>query len=165
MNLRVEMVSTTLCKRGWGSVRPWGPIPEHPAPATRSGLCRVLHLQPDWPSFLSVLTWTQEYVWCPDESWLKAQAASRSCPIGELGLAPGGQIMDKLKETASKKQMTVSAITDEILYRGLVDDGLMEDWILPGWLFKKPSSPYQDNPPSGLIIRIPEINYLLIYFK
>jgi len=35
--------------------------------------------------------------------------------------------MDKLKETASKKLMIVSAITDEILYRGLVDDGLMED--------------------------------------
>jgi hypothetical protein len=35
--------------------------------------------------------------------------------------------MDKLKETASKKQMTVSAVMDEILYRGLVDDGLMED--------------------------------------
>ena len=38
-----------------------------------------------------------------------------------------GQIMDKLKETAAKKQMTVSAITDEILYRGLVDAGMMEE--------------------------------------
>ena len=37
-----------------------------------------------------------------------------------------GQIMDKLKETAAKKQMTVLAVTDEMLYRGLVDAGLME---------------------------------------
>jgi hypothetical protein len=38
-----------------------------------------------------------------------------------------GQIMDKLKETASKKLMTVSAETDEMLYRGLVDARLMEE--------------------------------------
>ena len=38
-----------------------------------------------------------------------------------------GQIMDKLKETAAKKQMTISAVTDGMLYRGLVDAELMED--------------------------------------
>ena len=38
-----------------------------------------------------------------------------------------GKIMDKLKETATKKLMTVSAVTDEMLYRGLVDAGLMEE--------------------------------------
>jgi hypothetical protein len=37
------------------------------------------------------------------------------------------QIMDKLKETSAKKQMTLSAVTDEMLYRGLVDAGLMEE--------------------------------------
>ena len=36
-------------------------------------------------------------------------------------------IIDSLKETAAKKQMTVSAVTDEMLYRGLVDAGLMEE--------------------------------------
>ena len=37
-----------------------------------------------------------------------------------LSVTIHGQIMDKLKETAAKKQMTVSAVTDEMLYRGLV---------------------------------------------
>jgi len=36
-------------------------------------------------------------------------------------------IIDSLKETVAKKQMTVSAVTDEILYRGLVDARLMEE--------------------------------------
>ena len=44
-----------------------------------------------------------------------------------LSVTIHGQIMDKLKETAAKKQMTVSAVTDEMLYRGLVDAGLMEE--------------------------------------
>ena len=44
-----------------------------------------------------------------------------------LSVTIHGQIMDKLKETAAKKQMTVSAVTDEILYRGLVDAGMMEE--------------------------------------
>ena len=44
-----------------------------------------------------------------------------------LSVTIHGKIMDKLKETAAKKQMTVSAITDEILYRGLVDAGMMEE--------------------------------------
>ena len=39
-----------------------GPILEHPAPASRSGLCRAPHPQPDLPSSRSVHTWTQEYV-------------------------------------------------------------------------------------------------------
>ena len=33
----------------------------------------------------------------------------------------------RLKETAAKKQMTVSAVTDEMLYRRLVDAGFMEE--------------------------------------
>ena len=44
-----------------------------------------------------------------------------------LSVTIHGQIRDKLKETAAKKQMTVSAVTDEMLYRGLVDAGLMEE--------------------------------------
>jgi len=32
-----------------------------------------------------------------------------------------------LKEKAAKKQMTVSAVTDEKLYRGLIDAGLMKE--------------------------------------
>ena len=44
-----------------------------------------------------------------------------------LSVTIQGQIMDKLKETAAKKQMTVSAVTDEMLYRELVDAGLMEE--------------------------------------
>ena len=44
-----------------------------------------------------------------------------------LSLTIHGQIVDKLKETAAKKQMTVSAVTDDILYRGLVDARLMEE--------------------------------------
>ena len=44
-----------------------------------------------------------------------------------LSVTIHGQIMDKLKETAAKKQMTISAVTDEMLYRGLVDAGLMEE--------------------------------------
>ena len=36
-----------------------------------------------------------------------------------LSVTIHGQIMDKLKETAAKKQMTVSAVTDEMLYRGV----------------------------------------------
>ena len=43
-----------------------------------------------------------------------------------LSVTIHGQIMDKLKEKAAK-QMTVSALTDEMLYRGLVDAGLMEE--------------------------------------
>ena len=43
-----------------------------------------------------------------------------------LSVTIHGQIMDKLKETAAKKQMTVSAC-DEMLYRGLVDAGVMEE--------------------------------------
>ena len=43
-----------------------------------------------------------------------------------LSVTIHGQIMDNLKETAAKKQMTVSAVCDEMLYRGLVDAGLME---------------------------------------
>ena len=42
-----------------------------------------------------------------------------------LSVTIHGQIMDKLKETVAKKQMTVSAVTDEMLYRELVDAGLM----------------------------------------
>ena len=42
-------------------------------------------------------------------------------------MAIHGQIMDKLKETAAKKQMTVSAVTDEMLFRGLVDAKVMEE--------------------------------------
>ena len=45
-----------------------------------------------------------------------------------LSVTIHGQIMDKLKETSVKKQMTLSAVTDEMLYRGLVDAGLMEQW-------------------------------------
>ena len=44
-----------------------------------------------------------------------------------LSVTIHGQIMDKLKETAAKKQMTVLAVTDEILYKGLVDAGMMEE--------------------------------------
>ena len=44
-----------------------------------------------------------------------------------LSVTIHGQMVNKLKETAAKKQMTVSAITDEILYRGLVDAGMMEE--------------------------------------
>ena len=44
-----------------------------------------------------------------------------------LSVTIHGQIMDKLKETAAKKQMTVLAVTGEMLYRGLVDVGLMEE--------------------------------------
>ena len=44
-----------------------------------------------------------------------------------LSVTIHGQIMDRLKETAAKKQMTISAVTDEMLYRGLVDAGLMEE--------------------------------------
>ena len=44
-----------------------------------------------------------------------------------LSVTIHGQIMDKLKETSAKKQMTLSAVTDEILYRGLVDAGLMKE--------------------------------------
>ena len=44
-----------------------------------------------------------------------------------LSVSIYGQIMDKLKETAVKKQITVSAVTDEMLYRGLVDAGLIEE--------------------------------------
>jgi len=35
--------------------------------------------------------------------------------------------MDKLKETAAKKQVIISAVTDEMLYRGSVDAGLMAE--------------------------------------
>ena len=44
-----------------------------------------------------------------------------------LSVTIHGQIRDKLKVTAIKEQMTVSAVTDEMLYRGLVDAGLMEE--------------------------------------
>ena len=44
-----------------------------------------------------------------------------------LSVTIHGQIMDKLKETPAKKQMTVSAVTDEMLYRELVNAGLMEE--------------------------------------
>ena len=44
-----------------------------------------------------------------------------------LSVTIHGQIMDKLKETSAKKQMKLSAVTDEMLYRGLVDAGLMEE--------------------------------------
>ena len=44
-----------------------------------------------------------------------------------LSVTIHGQIMDKLKETAAKKQMTVSALCDEILNRELVDAGLMKE--------------------------------------
>ena len=44
-----------------------------------------------------------------------------------LSVTIHGQIMDKLKETAARQQMTVLAVTDEMLYRGLVDAGLMEE--------------------------------------
>ena len=44
-----------------------------------------------------------------------------------LSVTIHGQIMDKLKETVVKKQMTVSAVTDEMLYRGLIDAGLMKE--------------------------------------
>ena len=47
--------------------------------------------------------------------------------IKTLSVTIHGQIMDKLKETATKKQMTVSAVTDEMLYWRLVDAGLLED--------------------------------------
>ena len=30
---------------GWGKMRPGGPIPEHPDPASRSGLSRLTHHQ------------------------------------------------------------------------------------------------------------------------
>ena len=31
-----------LFVNGGGALCGWGPIPEHPAPASRSGLCRIL---------------------------------------------------------------------------------------------------------------------------
>ena len=44
-----------------------------------------------------------------------------------LSVTIHGQIVDKLKETAAKKQMTVSAVTDETPFRGLVDAKVMEE--------------------------------------
>ena len=44
-----------------------------------------------------------------------------------LSVTIHGQIMYKLNETAAKKQMTVSVVCDEMLYRGLVDAGLMAE--------------------------------------
>ena len=44
-----------------------------------------------------------------------------------LSVTIHGQIMDKLKETAAKKQMTLSVMTDEMLYRGLVDAVLVKE--------------------------------------
>ena len=68
-----------------------------------------------------------------------------------LSVTIHGQIMDKLKETAAKKQMTISAVTDGMLYRGLVDAGLLEEGNTPGWLFEEPSLlplPTQLPPPD-----------------
>jgi len=52
-SLQLEEVKTTLCKRG-GPRASLEPTPEHPAPASGSGLCKELYQQPGLPSSLPV---------------------------------------------------------------------------------------------------------------